>query len=70
MPRKTSVGARVPLGCPLSGGKRDDLEKVPIGIAEVERADPAGVRVPVGKPLRAGGRVLDAVLPQHGRTPS
>ena len=57
-------------GCPLSAGKRDDLEKVAVGIAEVERADAAGIRVPVRQALRSGRRVLDAVLPERVGTPS
>ena len=60
--RGTGDRVRCHFASPLPGGKCRDLEEVPIGIAEVEGADPAGVRVPVGQPLRAGRRVLDAVL--------
>ena len=56
----------VPPGESLAGRERDDLEKVAIRIAEVEGTDPTGVRVPVRKALRSGGRVLDAVILQHG----
>ena len=64
MPRNRSVCGTVPLRGALVRRERNDLEKVPVGIAEVERADPSGAGIPIGQTLRPGGRVLDAVLPE------
>lgn len=58
------AGETVPAWVSLARGERDQLEEVPVGIAEVESFDAARVRVPVGKALRARGGVPHPVLPQ------
>jgi hypothetical protein len=42
------VGLPLPARVALAGGKEDDLERVVIGVLEVEGFDAAGVRIPVG----------------------
>jgi len=59
MPRKMPLPA--PARVALVGRELQDLERVAVGIAEVERLDPARLGIPVRQPLRPGGDLLDLV---------
>jgi hypothetical protein len=52
--------ARLTLACRI----RDHLERVAVGVLEVEGRDAAGVRVPVREALRPRGGVADPMLPE------
>jgi hypothetical protein len=56
------LGRLLPPRVALAGWKPDELERVAVGIAEVERADAARVRVPVRKALRLRRHVRDALV--------
>src|SRR5207245_2984543 len=51
-----AVTGPMPAGVALVGRELEDLERVPVGIPEVEGADAGRVRVPVGKPAAGSGK--------------
>src|SRR5262245_23728777 len=53
-----------PFRISLVGRERENFEKVPIRIAEIECVDATRVLVPVRQPLRSRRSVLDLVFPQ------
>jgi hypothetical protein len=52
----------LPAPIALAGREPDELERMAVGVAEVERADAAGVRVPVGEALGLRRHVGDALV--------
>ena len=52
----------LPLRVAFAGGELQDLERMTVGVLEVERLDSARRDVPIREPLRLGRCVLDLVL--------
>src|SRR6266540_7190973 len=54
----------MPFRIALAFGEFEHFERMPVGVAEIERADAAGVRIPIGEELRAWRCMLDLVFAQ------
>src|SRR5713101_5403563 len=55
----------MPPGIAFTVGELQNFDGVLIGVFEVESFDATRIPVPIGQALRAGGGVLDFVLPQN-----